>query len=405
MHIALFSPGWPPAIYPNGIVTYVHCLRQELLAQGHRVSVFTGEVDPKFSDPDVHRVSPRLADRFVRAFSKRILRRTSAAYDMAAILASAVARVNAKDPIDVIEMEESFGLIGDVARCTALPMVCRLHGPTFLTVVGDQLTLPSVQTKIREEGDGLRPLTAIIAASRCTLRNTLDQYALNPPITRQIVNPVPSRDTLPIWELATCDRNTLLFVGRFDAIKGADVLIRAFRRLIDQKPELKLVFVGPDYGLPSPDGQLIHLRDFVGSFADPDLERALSYRGRLDATEIIKLRPSALVTIVASRRETQCYVALEAMLQGCPLVCTDTTGLSELIEHDVNGVKARSEDPEDLAKQVQRLIDDPELAARLGRGGREYVLKNHAPGAVVEQMLEVYREAIHLHRQRVNVGK
>ena len=41
MHIGLFSPSWPMRLNPNGIVTYVHHLRGELIRQGHRVSIFT----------------------------------------------------------------------------------------------------------------------------------------------------------------------------------------------------------------------------------------------------------------------------------------------------------------------------------------------------------------------------
>lgn len=400
MHIALLSPGWPPATHPNGIVTYVHCLRQELVARGHKVSIFTGEVDPDVSDRDVHLMKLGTFERVARFVSARVLRRPAVLFEGGASIGAAIKRIHAREPVDVIEMEESFGLVADVAQATGIPTVCKLHGPTFLTQGEAELETEFSQRKICQEGLALRRMPVIVAPSRCTLTATIARYGLRPPIARQIVNPLTQRPNLPLWNLEACDRNTLLFVGRFDMIKGADVLLTAFQRLLADKPELRLVFVGPDTGLLQPGGGVVYLREFVASFKDANLERALSYRGRLDSIDIIELRLSAAITIVASRRETQCYAALEAMLQSCPLVCTDTTGLGELIEHGVTGLKAIPGDAEDLAKQIRHLIDDPQLGATLGRAARDYVLKNHAPGVVAEQMLEVYRGAIDLHRKR-----
>lgn len=405
MHIAFFSPGWPPATYPNGIVTYVHCMRQELIAQGHRVSVFSGEVDPTLSDPDVHRVSPRLIDRFVRVFSKRVLNRNSADYDSAAILAAAVKRVHAREPVDVIEMEESFGLVADVAEATGIATVCKMHGPTFLTQGEAELETAFSQRKIRLEGAALHRMPVIVAPSRFTLAGTIAHYGLQPKIALQVPNPLPQRANVPLWNLGTCDRNTLLFVGRFDMIKGADVLLRAVARLLVDRPELKLVFVGPDHGLVQYDGSIVHLADFVASLSSPALQRALSYKGRLGAEEIVALRTKAIATIISSRRDNQPFTALEGMVQGCPMVCTDTAGLGEMIEHGATGLKAIPGDAEDLAVQIGCLLDDPELAARLGHNGREYVLKTHAPDVVVEQMLDVYRGAIELHRACATGGR
>lgn len=400
MHIALLSPGWPPATHPNGIVTYVHCMRQELVARGHKVSIFTGEVDADVSDRDVHLTKLGIFERLARSVSARVLRRRAVHFEGGATIGAAIKRVHAREPVDVIEMEESFGLVADVAHVTGIPTVCKLHGPTFLTQGEAELETEFSQRKVRQEGVALQRMAAIVAPSRSTLAATIAHYGLRPTIARQIVNPLPQRANLPLWNLDACDRNTLLFVGRFDMIKGADILLTAFQRLLADKPELRLVFVGPDHGLVQSDGSIVHFNEFVSSLNSPALSRALDYRGRLDADAIVGLRTTALVTIISSRRDNQPFTALEGMVQGCPMVCTNTSGLGEMIEHGVTGLKAIPGDADDLAAQIRHLIDDPHLGATLGRAARDYVLKNHAPGVVAEQMLEVYRGAIDLHRQR-----
>jgi glycosyltransferase involved in cell wall biosynthesis len=160
------------------------------------------------------------------------------------------------------------------------------------------------------------------------------------------------------------------------------------------------MFVGPDPGLASADGTTIHLREFIASFADARLAERISVRGVLSQAEIGPLRVSAAVTVVASRRESQGYAALEAMLQGCPVVCTDTSGLGEIVEHGVTGLKARPNDADDLAAQIERLLGDPALGSVLGRAARAYVIEHHSPEKVVRQTLDVYRRAIDLQRPR-----
>ncbi len=397
MHIGLLSPAWPAAAYPNGIVTYVDSLRDELIQQGHRVSVFaiTAEKDDDAESVFVPR--PGWRDRLAAAWSSRMLRRTATVFEFGRTIAQTMRRIHMRDPMDVIEMEESFGFSACVADVTRVPVVVKLHGPAFLTLVEEELNTPLGAEKVRREGDALTRQRVMISPSRCTLDDTIARYGLHPALALQVVNPVKIGQDIPLWNLATCDRETLLFVGRFDKVKGADILLEAFKLLVAERPALKLVFVGPDGGLARAGGAVVHLPEFVATLASPGLERRLSYRGRLDKATIYQLRTSALVTVVASRRENQPYAALEAMLQGCPVVCTDTSGLSEIVEHGVTGLKARPADPVDLAAQIMRIADEPSLGSALGAAARAYVLAHHSPERVVHQTIDVYRRAIALH--------
>ena len=67
-------------------------------------------------------------------------------------------------------------------------------------------------------------------------------------------------DDTPLWHLDTCDKNTILFVGRFDVRKGADIVLKAFRLILKAFPSAKLIFVGPDVGLPGANGRTNSIR-------------------------------------------------------------------------------------------------------------------------------------------------
>jgi glycosyltransferase involved in cell wall biosynthesis len=392
MHVALFTPAWPVGVVANGIVTYVSALRAELLKQGHRVSLFSPAV--ACSAADVHRVAASATERVFGALAARLQRRRSSVFDFGRTIAASIERVHARDPIDVIEIEESFGWVGDVASMCAAPVVCKLHGPAFLTLVPEELATEFGREKVRREGDALARVHSVVAPSRYTLRETLLHYRINPTVAEHVVNPLDGGTGVPLWDPARCDREIVLFVGRFEKVKGGDLAVLAFQRLLSQRPGLRLVFVGPDPGLLQADGRLLHLRDYIASLGDSALAAAVDYKGPLDLRAVAELRPRAAVVVVPSRRESQGYTALEAMMQACPVVCSDSSGLAEIVEHGVTGLKARPEDPEDLAMQMLRILDDPALACSLGRAGREYVLRRHAPPIVVAQLLDVYRRAI-----------
>jgi len=398
MHVGLLSPAWPPAQYPNGIVTYVRALRDELVRQGHRVTIFP-VVHEGAAEPGVMPVAPGALRRTVAALQRRVSGRPTTVFEFGKTIAAAVRRVHARDPIDVFEMEESFGWSADVETGTALPVVVRLHGPAFVTLVSEELATEFGSEKVRREGSALQQARCITAPSRCTLVETIDRYRLEPRLAEQVPNPLRIDGEPPRWNVEAHDRAELLFVGRFDKVKGGDLVVRAFDRLHAADPRLRLVFVGPDGGLPGRAGaRPMHLAEFIASLGNPTLGAAIDCRGRLPPEEIVALRTSAAVTDIASRRENQPYSALEAMLQACPLVCTDTSGLSEIVVDGLTGLKARPEDPDDLARQVRRLLDDPDLARDLGVAARRHVLEHHSPAEVVRQTLAVYRRAIDLHR-------
>jgi glycosyltransferase involved in cell wall biosynthesis len=396
MHIAFWSPGWPLEKYQNGIVTYVHWMKRELEARGHRVSVFTSELDPAAAAPGIHVVRHRLSDRLRRRLRGLIRPRSvgQETFGFAMVIAAAILSVHRRTPIEVIEMEESFGWFAEVARRTALPMLVKLHGPAFLTLVDAELSVFG-REKIEREGRALRLAPLLTAPSVATLERTIARYRLVPAVRAQVANPLMMDADTPLWRLEDCSRNTILFVGRFDLLKGGDVILKAFRAMLQVRPDLQLVFVGPDLGLPAPDGEHVHFAEYRDALFG-SLRDRVDYRGRMPNRDIARLRPEAMVTVVASRWENQSYALLETMFQGCPLVSTDAGGCPESVVHGVTGRLARSGDPEDFAAQILELIADPRAAQTLGAAARRYVLEQHWPAQIAEASLALYLRAIEL---------
>lgn len=394
MHIAYWSPAWPLQKFQNGIITYVHWMKCELERRGHKVSVFTQGEDLSVSDPDIHYVRRRLKDRALGRLSRIWQPPEFNVFDYSAVIASAISVTHRRDPIDIIEMEESFGWFADIERRTSLPLVVKLHGPAFLTMPTNERDTAFGREKIAREERALRMATAIISPSVSTLAKTVERYRLRPKEARQIGNPIGLDSKVPLWSLGECERNTILYVGRFDKIKGADVLLDAFAFILKSRPDSRLIFVGPDFGMPAMDGKHIQFEAYCALHFPPEFRRCVDFRGRLSIREIATLRTRAMLTVVASRSENQPYAVLEAMLQGCPVVSTDAGGCPEIIASGETGLLAKSEEANDFAQQILQIMEHPEHAAALGFAARRHVIDNYAPAKVADSAIEMYERVI-----------
>ena len=397
MHIALWSPAWPLEKHHNGIVTYVHWMKRELARQGHRVAVFTSGTRDEGDGPDVHRVERGFLGSAVRRVAGRLFSPEEDVFGWGRLAAEAMLRLHRSDPIDIIEMEESFGWSATVASVTSIPVLVKLHGPAFLSLVDEELATAFGKERVAREGLALGQSEAIASPCAITLTQTIERYGLRPAIASHVVNPMAADANAPLWDAATCDRDTLLFVGRFDARKGGDLVIEAFARLLETRPTLRLVFVGPDRGLLRPDGTRTSIQAFLAATLPGALRDRVDVRGALPQQEVYALRANAALTILASRWENQGYTALEAMLQGCPVVSSDAGGCPEIIEHGRTGLLARTGDAIDLAAQLARMLDDPAAAAAMGAQARRHVVENHAAEKVALQSLALYAQVIAHH--------
>jgi glycosyltransferase involved in cell wall biosynthesis len=326
----------------------------------------------------------------------RVRRERYEHFSYGSVITKTLKDLHKKDPIDIVEMEESFGFAGDVQQALNVPVVVKLHGPIFLAETPEGLASEGVRARILREGAALQGIRFISAPSQRTLDRSLEFYRLRPPLTRWLPNPVPIDATSPRWHYDQCDSRKLLFVGRFDRIKGGDTVLLAFKRLLATHQDLKLVFVGPDVGVQE-KGQHLTFHDFVGRhFAGPEINK-ISYLGELPQRDIQDLRCHAFATIVASVWETQPYTALEAMVQGCPVVAFATGGIPEIIEHGKTGLLARPNDVDDLCRNVLKLINSPTLCEHLSRSAHEYVLRAHSPSRQADETLAFYHSARELY--------
>ena len=116
----------------------------------------------------------------------------------------------------------------------------------------------------------------------------------------------------------------------------------------------------------------------------------VSWLGRQPHERLAALRRDAFLTIIPSRYETFGNTALEAMTLGCPVVAARSGGLCEMVQDGRNGLHFRVGEPIDLARKIGILLDNPSLAARLGRQARLDCERRYDPSAIARQTMDFY---------------
>ncbi len=405
MKIALYVPSWPPGFVANGIVTYTSLLAPALRRQGHEVWILAswvkGEVDQYTIDLRDFVPPPTLSTRLMY----KVAPATALFNTMSAALTRAVRHLVAKHRIDVLEMEESFGWSYAISQLNLVPVVVRLHGPWFLMGKFDNKEWSKEnQRRDQLEGRGIQCAHYVTANCSETLNAVRNRYGLSLSQSRVMPNPVASVPEEKAWSIDKCKKDSLLFVGRFDKVKGGDLVLRAFGQLATAFPDLTLTFVGPDRGVKEADGKVWSFQEFVRHNLPERVLRRIEFLGELSHAEVMSLRTHHYITLIAAQYDTMGYMMMEAMSLGCPIVSTAVGGIPEYIQDRRNGLLVPSQNADAMAAACGELLNNGELAAKLGRQGWLDCRDLYNSERAAQRTLEAYVEAIDTANGRLSVA-
>jgi glycosyltransferase involved in cell wall biosynthesis len=180
----------------------------------------------------------------------------------------------------------------------------------------------------------------------------------------------------------------IIVVARLEYSKGIDVLLHAWKRMLLTYAE-RFLQLKPTLHLVG-DGVL-----------KPQLERIVKELNISDSVEFLGLRTDIVDLlqgswgfVLPSRGEGMPNALLEAMACGLPCVATRVSGSEDIISDGINGLLVESEQPAQMAHALCSLIENTELAQRLGREGRATVEREYQLVHIVEQCVKLYRQLL-----------
>jgi glycosyltransferase involved in cell wall biosynthesis len=184
-------------------------------------------------------------------------------------------------------------------------------------------------------------------------------------------------------KFALPEEKIVLFVGRLVYEKGVHVLVNAVPKVLE-KANAKFIIVGNGYMKE----QLSGLVKSMG------LVHKVLFTGFVDDETLRKLQRCADVSVVPSLFEPFGIVALEAMAARSPVVVSDTGGLSEIVEHDVSGVKVYVNDPDSLAWGINRVLTDNGFANWLRTNAFKKVQEKYNWDKIGQQTSNIFRTVL-----------
>lgn len=174
----------------------------------------------------------------------------------------------------------------------------------------------------------------------------------------------------------------VLFVGVIKENKGIDILIKAISYLTN----CKILIVG---GV----AQNSYYEDLLKLTKKLKLENRITFAGFVDKDLLRSLYHGCDVFVLPTRADTLPLCILDAMACKKPVVSTKVGGIPEEIDSS-NGILVKPDDHIELAKALQKLIDDENLRIRMGENGYKKVKNKFTWDKVASKVLEIYKNII-----------
>jgi len=410
LRIALTSYRSKPHCGGQGV--YVRALSRELVALGHEVEVLSGQpypeldVTPDGSGPTLTQVPSldlyRDGDPF-RTPHPREIRGPLDLLELALMWTAAfpepltfslrAARLLTSRPErpDLVHDNQTLGYGLLLLQRAGLRVVATVHHPITEDRRHDlaaarrlkKLSTLRWYSFLRMQGRVVRRLPALLTVSA----NSQVDIARDFRVPRERLTVVPVGVEPDVFRPPTTPR----VPGRIVATASADVPLKGLVSLLEAVAKLRterdveLVVVGR----PRPGGAALEAVDRLG------LGNAVRFVAGLTEPALVDLFGSATVGVVPSLYEGFSLPAIELMACATPLVATTAGALPEVVGPDgQTALHVPPGDPEALAAAVGRLLDDPELAARIGAAGRDRVVERFTWRAVAVSTVAWYRSVL-----------
>ena len=365
MKIAMVSPY--DFTWPGGVTAHVTQLARELGRSGHEVQVLAPH-SPSRTNVDVEQFIP--LGRSVPLPSGGSTARVCLSW----WLYPKVRAILEREQFDIVHLHEPMAPI--LPLCV-LEVSNSVNVGTFHASYSHQRLYTMTHPIIKRWH---RRLHGTIAVSPAAYRYAHQAFPAEYKIIPNGIDVDHFALNVAPWPQYQDGKTNILFVGRLEKRKGLRYLLEAYSKLKWEKPDTRLLVVGPG----RPDKESFEI---IGARGLRDVELV----GKVSYEDLPRYYASAdIFCSPATGAESFGIVLLEAMAAGKPIVASNIEGYSGIISHGQQGLLVPRKNSEELATSLSLLIENPELAGRMGARGNQMVQKYR--WAVVASQVEDYYE-------------
>ena len=358
MRIGFLTPEYPENRKPEGgLGNYIHKNALELMARGHKVTVFVlavrkgSQMDAGVDVRHVARVRFhwRLKrNRFVAAWLELF-----ELWLNARRMRSAVLSYNRSFLLDIVQTSNYLIPGYFLSHNHCFPLVCRCssYSPMWRAASGTQRQFPEAIADWMEAHQVIEA-DAVFAPSEFISRVYEHFEAVRPLVIRTPLDLLTQKRDDVVYRQMVAGKKYLLYFA-LNGAKGVDVLIQITPGILSKYQDISLLFVGRNDPLP---GGIRALDLIKSSLADYWQEGRVLYSPSLPKAQLYPIIQQALGVILPSRVDNYPNTCLEALGLGVPVVGTYGSSLEEMIVDGKTGFLCENGNPEALFRAIERLI-------------------------------------------------
>ena len=360
MRIALLPSAFHPSL--GGVEELTRRLATSLIEAGHEVQVWTSQ-PPDDDVPGRETVDGIEVLRFTFPLPRaNLVAAVKWPVPALAVLRDLRSAARSFSP-DVLHVQCFSGngmYAAALSRSMGIPLVISLQGET---VMDDQDIFTRSRTLKSGLRWGLKQASAVTACSKFTLNDAIARFGAEPSKSRVIFNGVDLDERADEQPLDLPFDVFALAMGRVVHKKGFDLLLDACQLLDELPPRTGIVIGGDGPRLEGLRQQALRM-----GIAD-----RVVFPGRLERSQVAWAMSNARCFVLPSRLEPFGIVILEAWRAGTAIIASNIGGAPEFVTEGTTGLLRNPCDVASLAQAVAALLNDAELAHRLGRSGESAV--------------------------------
>ncbi|MCG2829229.1 glycosyltransferase family 4 protein [Methanothermobacter sp. K4] len=381
MKLLIVTPYFPPKT--GEVEHYTYNISLKLLERGHDVNVITtgtGGVKEEILDGIMVR----------RLKTKNFLSNTP----LDIHLVHFISRILKEENFDIINAHMPVPFYADmsaiVSKRAGVPFVLTYHNDVVknrgpLSLISSLYNHTLLQITLRAADRIITPSPYVYNESDIMKEFSKKLVLIPPGVDPELYS--PSEGSAMIEYGLNKESKSILFVGsmnRGHTHKGVEILLKAFSRI--ESDETYLILAGTGDMIPE-------YKKIAESLGIGDRTIFTGFINEESLIELYRLS-SLLVLPTISVAEGFGMVLIEANACGTPVIGSEVGGIKYVVRDGETGILVPPGDPVALANAITRLLDNEELAAKMGSNGRKMVMKNYTWDKSARMTERVFKEVI-----------
>lgn len=391
MNIALVSPASLPATQFGGIMFLALDIARQLSKNGENVTIYTTDLDFANNPHTFNKNLPK--EEKIENF---IIKRSHVIWKFALYFVNpGIKKQMMKDDIEIIH---TFGIRSYQSYIAALVSKNR----NIPLIISDQSGL-TTHPDLKEKGILFKLLYfiqkpflnfIINQSSKIIVANEYESKIFEKFVSKSKISIVKNgvdleklKSNIDFKKKYNIEQKYILFLGRFNKVKGIDIFIKAIKILEENKKikEIKFLILGVDFGYEKEMYKLIQKHK---------LEKIIQVIKNPPREDVISAYKNCEFLVLPSRWELSPLTPLEGFAFKKAVISNRVHGIPYTLKDKENCLLVEPESPQLLSDAIMELLNDSEKSKKMGELGFNFVTKIGNSENMAKNTLKIYKEVL-----------